>query len=345
MSFRGFDINLNLIENVDDRDALNNLGGAPIADDIALFLNNLRNSSSLNVTSTERQGSYIRFDENTQKFVFTNGTRISVGSTLYFVGDSNATNEFRLYSDEGLNNLVSNPPLGLYRRSDAVSFDDITNLVRPREPVVENLSLGQIGDLRQDPQRRSNIYTSYIRVYNELRPGFGTDLSGFINSIDNELDVFDLRRTNSVNNLFNFNSDNRLSLSGNILISDPDGINTNTVSANSGPGIFILNSDTNQSTRIFSSNENIWTEDGNDLVAASREILVGNFVFDSSAKILRKNEEPLITPEESSVTSFTHFVDVIINDEPYSLCLVQKLSVFAGGSWADGSIWNDGVSV
>ena len=41
-SFQGFDIKLNLSENTDDRDVLNNLGIAPIADDIALFTNNLR---------------------------------------------------------------------------------------------------------------------------------------------------------------------------------------------------------------------------------------------------------------------------------------------------------------
>jgi hypothetical protein len=320
-AFQGFDIKLNLRESSDDRDVLNNLGGAPIADDIVLFLNNLRNTSQLEVTSSEIDNSFIRFNPDVQRFIFTNGTELKIGSDTFFVGDSNTLNEFRLYSDSGLSNLVSSPPLGTYTRSNAVTFNDITNLVNFREPVIENISLSQVGEFNESDQRIANIYTSFVLTYGRIRTGFPSTVSGYIRRIDNELDVFNLRKDNSINTLVDFDSDNRLSLSGKIFVSDPAGENDNSVSSTSGPGIFILNTGTGAGTRIFSSNENVWTEDGNDLVAASKEIVVGNFIFDDGARILRKNSLPQIVTEEQPITDYTHFINVTVNGETYSLCL------------------------
>jgi hypothetical protein len=311
-AFQGFDKQLNLSENIADRDVLNNLGGAPIADDIVLFLNNLRNTSVLVVTSSERDGSYIRFNPITQPFVFTNGTKITVNTSTFFVGDSNGRNEFRLYSNQALTTLISTPPLGNYIRSDAVLFDDVSNLVRFRNLVVEDFSLSQIFDNTSGVS--DNVYTSYMKTY-------GGSLREYITNIDTELDLFSLRRNNSVNSLLNFNSENKLSLSGNIYVLDPNGINNSTVSATSGPGIFILNPANDQATRIFSSNENVWSSNTTDLIAASKEAVVGNFVFDQGAKILRKSGAPAIVTETNVITQYTHFVKVKVNGEDYSLCL------------------------
>ena len=46
-SVQGFLKSANLLENTQDRQALNNLGTAPIADDISLFINNNQNVSVL----------------------------------------------------------------------------------------------------------------------------------------------------------------------------------------------------------------------------------------------------------------------------------------------------------
>lgn len=313
-AFQGFDKQLNLRENTDDRDALNNLGTAPIADDITLFLNNLRNVSELEVTSNEIQGSFIRFNPQVQGFVYTNSTKITVGSTEFFVGDSNSLNEFRLYTDEALTNLVTNPPVGTYTRSDAVGFDDINNLVTPRDLVVENIALSQVIGADSGGVQNANIFASYIRI-------FGGTISSRFDSIDQGLDLFSLRKEKSVNSLVDFESTNGLSLSGNILVSDPDGENNTSVSSVSGPGIFILDPATNDATRIFSSNENVWSENGNDLVAATKEIVVGNFIFDDGVRLLRKGGTPEIITEQDLATEFTHFVSVTVNDEEYALCL------------------------
>jgi hypothetical protein len=320
-AFQGFDIKFNLSESDDGFDILNNLGGAPIASDISLFLNNLRNASILEVTSAEIQESFIRFNPNVQRFVFTNKTKITIGSSVFFVGDSNTINEFRLYTDEELTDLVTNPEEGTYKRSNAVTSNDITNLVRFRDPVIEDISLSQVGEFDSSQQDIINPYDSFIRVYSRIRSGFSSGISGYINSIESELDVFSQRKENSLNSQLDFNSSNKLSLTGKIYVSDPDGVNNNSVSSVSGPGIFILDPDTDQATRIFSSNENVWTEDGTDLVAASREIVVGNFVFNDGVRILQKNSFPTIAQEQQPITNFTHYVNVTVNGEVYSLCL------------------------
>jgi hypothetical protein len=318
-AFQGFDINLNLRENISDRDVLNNLGGAPIADDVTLFLNNLRNTSTLTVSLSEIQENYIRFNPNLQRFVFTNGTKISVEDLTFFVGDSNTINEFRLYQNKELTELVNNPPTGIYSRSDAVSYNDIVNLVRFRDRVVENISLSQVGTLDSSLDR-SNIYDSYIRVFDEVL-GRPTTLSSYFNSIEREIDLFELNKQTSINNYFNFTSDNRLSLSGNILVFDPDGENNTTVSTTNGPGIFIFDTGSNQSKRAFSSNENLWEDTGTALAVSSKEIVVGNLVFNQTPKIVRKSGSPNLEIETNTVTTFTHFVKAKVNGEDYYLCL------------------------
>lgn len=313
-AFQGFDRKLDLRENTDDRDSLNNLGTAPIADDITLFINNNRNVSELTVTSNEIQDSFIVFNPDIQGFVYTNFTKIKVGSSNYYVGDSNGINEFRLYTDEALTTLVPTPPVGTYIRSDAVTFTDINNIVTPRDLVVEDISLSQIVDSSNDGIQNTGVFSSFIRV-------FGGSISNRIQSIDQGLDLFSLRKAKSINSLVDFEPSYDISLSGSIVISDPDGINDASVSDVFGPGIFITDPSTNQATRIFSSNDNVWSEDGTDLVAASKEIVVGNLVFDQGARINRKNNAPEIISEQDVVSDFTHFVYITVNGEKYSLCL------------------------
>jgi hypothetical protein len=50
---QGFLKSANLLENTQDRQLLNNLGEAPIADDISLFINNSQNVSRLEIADNE----------------------------------------------------------------------------------------------------------------------------------------------------------------------------------------------------------------------------------------------------------------------------------------------------
>ncbi len=342
-AFQGFAINLNLLENFADRDVINNLGGEPIADDIILFLNNLRNFSFLNVSAGippagNINGSYIEFSTVTQKFVFTDKTKISVNNIDYYIGDSNGFNSFRLYTNEALTNLVTNPPVGIYKRSDAVSITDIKQLVPIRDKVLENIGLSQNILFNQNSTvvLDQNFYNSFVRVYYNISGlSYPSTLRSYFELIEKQLDSFEFVKQKSISSDEDFVSDEKLSLAGSFTINDPAGVNNtsiNTVAGNTGspPGIFILNTSDNTAKRIFSGNENVWTEPtvGN-LGVTSNEIVVGNLVFEESPKILRKSSLPAIVTattatevnNDNSARSFTHYVSVMVNDEEYFLLL------------------------
>jgi hypothetical protein len=328
-TFQGFDRKLNLSENTDDRDVINNLGLAPIADDLALFVNNMRNTSELEVTLDKRQGNVIVFDPLVQRSVFTNETQIQVfaDSTLigtYFVGNSNDINRFQLFTDGSLTQVVF-PPAGVgvrYVRSDAIKKENILNVVKQREPVVENQSASQLippKDVLDTTSR--NTYASIRRVYSLIRNSSLDTVTEFVAEIETQLDVFQQKKQKSLTNYNDFTTDEKITISGGIVVSDPQGINVNSVSFTSGPGIFILDTTTDQAKRAFSDSENVWTDETTDLVAASNEIVIGNLVLEDGVRISRKGLLPEISPEVASVNTFTHFVKVTVNGEEYSLCL------------------------
>lgn len=335
--FQGFDRKLNLSENSDDRDVLNNLGVAPIADDISLFTNNLRNTSELIVTVDERQGNRIVFDPDAQGFIFTNGTPITVfagGNTIvgnYYVGNSNNVNEFEIFSDPSLSQIVF-PPAGVdvrYVRSDAIEKSDVLNLVKPRDPVVEVQSLSQLLNSSDALDSvTSNAYTSIRRIYSLLGRTNASTITEYMREIESELDIFQQKKQKSIINQVDFSTDQAIIVNGSVIVSDPAGINDESVSTTSGPGIFILDASTNQAKRAFSDNENVWTAEpplpatATDLVAATREIVVGNLVFEDGVRITRKAGLPTIAAGTGSVNNFTHFVKVTVNGEDYSLCLI-----------------------
>lgn len=343
-AFQGFDRKLNLLENTADRDVLNNLGVAPIADDIALFTNNLRNTSELLVTIDKRFGNIIRFNPLSQRFMFTNGTKIKAftGQDLigdFFVGDSNNLNEFQLYADENLTQLVF-PPAGVdvrYVRSDAILKEDIINLVKPRRPVVERQSASQItiqdstadisdiADGITGVATPPNIYTSLRRVYSSFRDSVIT-ITEYMNAIESNIDTFEQKKQKSIINNTDFLSEIKVTFTGNIIVTGQVAANA-IVPLNSGPGIFILDPTTDIAKRAFSDNENVWTAEpplpaaATDLVGATREIVVGNLVFNSGVRIIRKAAGPEIAPESNLANTFTHYVKVTVNGEEYSLCL------------------------
>lgn len=328
MSFQGFDKKLNLSENTEDRDVLNNLGISPIADDIALFINNMRNVSELAVTVDKRTGATIRFDEDLQRAVFTDGTEIRAfaGSTLigiYYVGNSNSVNEFQLFNDPEREQLAF-PPAGIdvkYVRSDAITKDDVLNLVKNRDPVVETSGASQITSYDDDlTDVSTNPYTSLRSVYNQIQSQVST-IAQYVSEIESELDVYQQKKQKSIVNNKDFSSSEKIIFSGSIVISDPNGTNTSSVSTTSGPGVFILDIATGEAKRAFSDNTNVWEEVGSDLVADSSEIAVGNLVFEDGVRILRKSSLPAIDTETALATSFTHYVKVIVGGEEYSLCL------------------------
>lgn len=313
-AFQGFNRRLNLAESISDRAILNNLGTEPIADDIVKFLNNLRNKSFLEVQSSNITGSVISF-VGEREFVFTNGTELRIDNVVRYVGNSNGINQFSIYSDINLTQLIANPPTGLYIRSDAVLFDDILKLVPFRDVVVEDIAISVFSTTGDSNDQ--GFYNSIINVYSNVR-GVST-LASYMSGIESGIDFFNFRKSATIGNISDFESDNKVLLGGNLIVLDPAGVNNDTISSESG--IFILDIVTGNATRIFSSNDNVWNDDGSNLVGDTREIVIGNLVLDEGARLLRKAGSPPITTETQVITTFTHFNTIIVNGEEYQLCL------------------------
>lgn len=323
-AFQGFARSLNLSESSTDRDILNNLGEEPIADDIVLFVNNARNISILDVQSSNILGSTITFNANLQKFVFTNGTKITVNDITYYVGSSNNINSFKLYSNQSLTTLVLIPPSGIYKRSDLVTKDDILRLSPIRDRVVQNIALTQIPFT---VATRSNIvYDSMVSLLFSLGADFPTTLSEYFNGIEKNIGIYESKKKKSINSIQDFESTTSISLNGNILVRDLDGTNNTTILP-SGPGIFILNTADGTSQRIFSNKDDVWKKGPlvggivTYLEVDSSEIAIGNLVFEQGAIFLRKGGLPIITTEIAPSSTFTHYISATVNNEEYNILL------------------------
>lgn len=331
-AFQGFARSLNLSESSTDRDILNNLGEEPIADDIVLFVNNARNVSILDVIAGlppegNINGDTITFNSNLQKFVFTNGTKITVNDITYYVGDSNNINSFKLYSNQSLTTLVLIPPAGIYKRSDLVTKDDILRISPIRDKVVQNIGLSQIvaGD-NDSTLAADNLYNSIISLMNSVGSRFPNTLGEYFDDIEKNIGIFEFKKKKSISSVQDFASTSAISLNGNILVRDIDGTNNTTILP-TGPGIFILNTADNTSQRIFSNNENVWSFQPpaplipTYLAVNSSEIAIGNLVFEEGAIFLRKGGLPIITSETALSETYTHYMSVTVNDEEYNILL------------------------
>jgi len=137
---QGFRRDLNLQETSNETKALNNLGGAGIADDLRILQNNLRNTSTLSfvtVVGAAISSGYFYFGPT--EFVFTNddvvGVRtdiaIGVGVTLYkdntyYICNSNSKNRFKLSttpSTVGINTITASslpPPTDIHYSVNSV---------------------------------------------------------------------------------------------------------------------------------------------------------------------------------------------------------------------------------
>ena len=323
--FNGYDIVNNLSESSDDRTNLNNLGVAPIADDVNIFQNNGRNQSILTVTSSEISGNTIVFPEN-NNFVYTNGTMIKVSGVTYYIKQSNGLTEFKLSTNSALSNTVASPPTGDYIRSDEILFANMTNLVKSRKITVENpsLSLFQQPIVEQEDDELDSD-ESLIDIFNRATGGasFPT-LAQYLQAIDIGLDFYELRKATSILKNSDYSTDVTTIVNGAIVVLDDAGSNDTAVLA-SNPGVFILDSNTNEFLRIFSSNANVWTDDANNLIGATKEISMNNLIFDADVSIIDTSSSGIVNSVTSeNITEFTHFRKALINGETYYICLKKN---------------------
>lgn len=329
--FLGFDIEKNLSESSGaslDIGSINNLAGAGVADDFIRFYNNLRNTSKLTVKSTDINGNYVNL-ANTD-FVYTNGTKVEVNGSTYYIKDSDNVGSFRVSTNPNLTNTVT-PPVGDYLRSDAVSFENISALSKTRVRTIDDIYGSKILNFdigtNITEEQKQLIYTSIIEMLRRTSSFFPNNLNGYFQSINENTDFYNLKKNKAIKKNENFFTTNSPNFGGAIVILDSGGLNNSTLSANSNPGLFIVNPKSGVYARAFSSNENAWTAIGANLVVSSNGITVGTLEFSgpNGIDISTKAGANLVQfiPSSSSI-DFTHYVDITIDGESYSLCMTYE---------------------
>jgi len=301
---QGFLKSLNLIETPTDTIAINNLAGAGIAEDLKIIQNNLRNISTISVTSSNIpvSGGFFTYPNN--NFVFTDddvvqvSVNVNVGSTTlsvgtnYFVCNSDGETQFKLSftpSTSGINTITvgTNPNYNfILNRKDAVTEQNLINYIQPDIQDTENFSY--------------------------LGGGASINSTMTATASNNESSAFFITKKYRVDKDTTTQKD--LKFEGTVIIKDPVALNVNTagLANEKSPGVFI------GTTRAFSSDNNPWSEVGSALQTSSTEVSVGELNFADNIII----EGLTATSAESTLaTTFTHKLPVVINGETYFLLL------------------------
>ena len=319
-SVQGYVRQLNLAETTDDRQALNNIGEAPIADDIALFANNTRNESVLPVRQDEYDvnSGIVKIDNQTEtenktrSTVFTNGDEVrlvyasgnEIAINLY-IRDSNAVDKFSLSDNPDLSTVYTFTPTSdfVVIRREEVTFGNL-----------KNLSVEPAGSRRDDD---ADNQSSTILDDTD-------DYDSEFNTIYGILDISKFQADSKYVSVRDSQTNERLRIEGGIVIRDPSDTITSEGIVDSSPGLYLSDPTSSVSDidtiRAFSSSSNPWTDDfAGTLSTDSQEVTAGNLIFDNGLKITGINEIGDSGTVDSS--SFTHKVLVQVNGVDYYLCL------------------------
>jgi hypothetical protein len=297
---QGYRKDLNLQETNIDQDALDNLGGAGISQDLTIIQNNLRNISTVSYSGIST--GFFYFGSNSS-FVFTNDDMVTVSAdvnlgsssltagTNYYVCNSNAQNQFKLSttpSSVGFNTITitSVSPTNFYFiRNDAVDRDNIINFIKPniQDTTFSYFGGGSINSAI-DSSQSSNEVSKYL-----------------------------------INKKYKTNQDTLATLNdfkyeGVVTVNDPVSLYVDQTGLDNAksPGVFIGN------TRAFSSDNNPWNQVGTALSTSSDQVSMGELFFSEDIYITGINAE---VASSTQVTTFTHKLPVVINGETYYLLL------------------------
>lgn len=313
--FQGFEKVKNLAENTLDRDALNNLGGTPIGEDLTRLKNNTRNTSVINVTSGNINVATSTIFFNNRSTVFSNRTKLTINGGTYYVKNTNSINSFQLARNADLSDTVAgaNIPIGNYVRSDEITKENFINYSpRRRVPIEASQSSSEINQSGTAPITNS--------VKNEIK------------EYELNLDSFLFLRENAMKKTSSFLGNRTLEGDTFCLIQDPNNVNSTQLST-SGPGIFIYNPTSGTGVRAFSSNENVWAKNVSNtyLETTATKITVGNLYLSNNIVIEGKGGSAVtVTVPLTDITlgvsgsAFTHKTPITINGDTYFLCLTAS---------------------
>jgi hypothetical protein len=328
-SVQGFVKSANLKENELDRQALNNLGTAPIADDISLFINNLKNESRLLVLDGEYDiitglVTIVNDDAEiaaTRSAVYTNGDRVRIeleNGTLIqdnlYIAQSDGEFTFGFATDENLQNQFI--------------FTPSTNFVVIRNNAVLLENLEKLGL----QQTTASLSTGINNDDAGLDDGSGVEAaeeedtySFRFNEIYEYLDIAKFQAQSKFVNDKDVAADVDFAMEGMFTIRDPSDIIISTGITDNTPGLYITDPTSDvrdiQKIRAFSDTFNPWEDTVSALTTLSLDVTTGTLKLNQGIEIQG------ITPIEEigtvDDTAFTHKIKVNIDGIDYYLCLNQ----------------------
>lgn len=356
-SVQGFVKSANLKENQLDRQALNNLGTAPIADDISLFINNLRNTDSLFVKADEYNDitglitivNITDKDSEQRSGVYTNGDRVSIsqlivqldgngdavrdadgsiiilgkGNLIFenlYIARSDGETTFGFATDVELKNSFtfdSTTPFFIVERKTNVLLEHIS-YVAPQQNETNLNSEINSDDTGEDAGSSSNAPAEE-----------GTRYVDSFGEIYEYLDIAKFQAKSKFVNDEDVAADVDFAMEGTFTIKDPSDVILDTGITDNTPGLYITDPTspvTNiQKIRAFSDVFNPWEQtvipQGNALTTESADVTAGTLKLNQGLDIL--NITALTVSGTVNSTSFTHKIKVNIDGVDYFLCLNQ----------------------
>jgi hypothetical protein len=323
-SVQGFVKSANLKENELDRQALNNLATAPIADDISLFINNLKNESRIEIDDSEYDviTGLITIVNDTAELaavrsaVYTNGDQVRIeeldGTIIrdnLWIRESDGEFTFGFATDENLENgfifSPGNPFVVI--RNNKVLLENISLLGVQQNTASFSTGLGTGEDDNDSNVDLDNAYEKQFQaIYEYLDIAKFQAKSKFVNDEDVAANV-------------NFE------MEGTFTIRDPSDLIVNEGINDNSPGLYITDPTspvTNiQKIRAFSDTFNPWEDTGSALTTQSESVTTGTLKLNNGIDI--QNITPITESSNVDRNSFTHKIKVNIDGIDYYLCLRQ----------------------
>jgi hypothetical protein len=326
-ALQGFVRSGNLIENTQDRSALNNLGEAPIADDISLFINNNSNESILEISASEydRISGLVTIVNTSQELarlrsaVFTNADPIRIeyldGTIIKqacFVRDSDGETQFGFSNNvEGTDDFTFRPEADFrVVRSDKVVLDNLTFL--GVEQATSSFSTGLTDGSGADNGSDFGIDGDYAANFEEIYQ---------------YLDVAKYQATRKFVSDEDVATDDNFELEGVFTIRDPGNTIVEEGLSAASPGLYITNPESPlfniQKILAFSDTFNPW-EQVNDvtydlLQTRSLSVTAGDLILNQGFDV--QGVSTISATGNVDSNNFTHKVPFNLNGVTYFLCL------------------------
>lgn len=321
---QGFELALDLSESVDDRQILNNIAGGNIQQDIALFRNNKRNTSTL-VWQYGAAGAAITDNRfvfpPSVRFTFTSGDVVTLSGTSLGTSINALTTYYIVDFITGLGALRNQSAFGLALTSNG------TRIAMTSQPTAS------VTFTRSDEVTRQNLFNiatpitleqGLSRASSGLNDSFyyniGPTFTAAFDTIDSNIDVANYLRTQKYTTNASIATYKPIIIEGSTISADPAAYNatTSAMSQALAPGVFITDpfSDVTNitKTRAYSTNSQPWTEDTGQMSTKSVQVNIGDLYFEQGIKL---NGLTTVSSETGNVTDFTHKLPVKINGVDY----------------------------